>query len=84
MHLNDLKPILNKYQRDLIDKVLSREKLVTVQTASCLLGVSERRVYDLCSQRVLDFINNPFRKICRSSLLRYILSKHGYHNIDVE
>jgi hypothetical protein len=83
--LSEIENSLNPELREMIQHLRDRiENDFTVQHTAGVLGVSSRRVYQLCLSQDLDFVQFPRRKIIKNSLILYILSRHGIDNIEID
>ena len=85
MRLSELYPSLNSDLQNIVLSINRREGPVHPDVAARLLGYKSRRNLDrLCFLGLLCEINNPTRRIPKNSLLIFLLSKHGFENIEID
>ena len=83
--LSEIENSLNPELRKIILQVRNRvEDEITIQHTASILQVSPRRIYQLCCSQNLDFVCFPHQKILKTSLIKYILFRHGIENIEVD
>jgi len=85
MRLSELYPSLNSDLQNIVLSINRREGPVHPGVAARLLGYSSRRFLDRkCERGDLDETNRPTRRIPKISLLIFLLSKHGFENIEID